>query len=519
MRSRTLTLFGSLAFAMATACAPLGWAQAPIATIHVQTAPLNLRIPKDYVGMSLEVSVAGQGLNTNISAHNPRQIVYALGEPGSPNRDYFQFMRNLGAGVLRLGGNSQDNTCWDPAAAPHPERCKGTLTAANLQLWADAARATSWKLIVGLNLKQNSPDWALREVDEGVARILPRDRIIGLEIGNEPSLFPHDGSRAKGYDAYQQGLDARAYADRFARDPVARQYTIAGPAACCFRKASNDVGVWLDTVGPNRVALATVHNYFRTVCGNRTVTIGELLDPALAEREQKAFEQYAVQAGQRGVPIALAETNSASCGGMPGVSDAFASAAWGLDWMFSAASVGYRNMDFHSSYRTGGSSYVAVQVYGTKTGSRWKYENIAQPLYYAMYAFARHASGRALLPVQIQTAANIRAYAVTRCAGCALTVFIINKDSDASGQVQINLDPPQEPEIPAAAWGPATMLALSAPALNSKAGDVHYGGAQFDSHGHIFGVKWQPVTGTGIYMVDLPKAAIAILRVSVEKPQ
>src|SRR5438105_7588134 len=104
-----------------------------LATVSVQTRALGRQIPKDFVGFSLEVSTAGQGLARFVQggASGPAQAEYALGTPGAPNLVFFQLMRNLGPGILRLGGNSHDNTCWDPPAAPHPDRCQGRLTTAD----------------------------------------------------------------------------------------------------------------------------------------------------------------------------------------------------------------------------------------------------------------------------------------------------------------------------------------------------------------------------------------------------
>ncbi len=492
--------------------------QTPVASVQVQTAPMAHRIPRDFVGMSLEVSPEGQGLDTTMNAHAERQIVYAFGQPGAPNQVYFQFMRDLGPGILRLGGNSQDNTCWDRAAAPRPELCQAALTPGIVQLWGAAARATHWKFTVGLNLKQNDPNWALREVDEGVARYLPRKQVLGLEIGNEPEFFGRSGARSNPYTARQNGLDALAYARRFAHDPIARRYRIVGPAACCLGWNAPDLGVWIDTIGPNRVALATVHSYFGDVCGHHTFSLQQLLDPQRIDHLGQSETVFAREAHRRGVPIALAETNSVACGGMPGVSDSFGSAVWGLDWMFTAASHGYRSINFHTSYRAGGSSYIPIQVYGRQNGKGWTYQNIAQPLFYAMYAFARNASGRTLLPVQLTTQANVKAYAVSRCAGCGVTVFLINKDATASGNVSISLQAPQNAEIAATKWGAARQLLLRAPSLSAKASETRYGGAQFDAQGHIRGVKWQPLAGNGTYSVNLPNAAIVIVKVPAAKP-
>lgn len=491
----------------------------PMATISVETKPLGRRIPQDFVGLSLEVSTAGQGLpafkgsrSTDGSLRSqPMETQYALGHPGAPNLVFFQLMRNFGAGVLRLGGNSQDNSCWDQEKAPHPEWCQAALDAGDFRLFSEAARASGWQLIVGLNLKQNGPDWARQEVADGIAPNIEPSFVRGLEIGNEPDLFSPGPGRPKDHSPADHVKDFLSYVHAFAQDPVAKQYAIAGPATCCEWRNPRDLGVFLDAVKPVTPVLATVHEYPATVCGGRTVTVEQLLAPALMARFRDQARPLVAAARERNLPIALAETNSASCGGMPGVSNSFASALWGLDWMFSNAEDGFSGINFHISYRPGGSSYNPVDTVGSPNGAQqWRYWNTAQPLYYAMYMFARNAPGNYLLPASIVTGANIRAYAVSRCAGCATKVFVINKDLKAAGNVRVQV---------AGTAGPGSLLLLQAPGLTSTAPDVRYGSVQFGEDGHLpapSSTKLQPDAHHG-YVFALPAASAALLSVGASK--
>ncbi|HEV2115695.1 MAG TPA: hypothetical protein VGR48_06710 [Terriglobales bacterium] len=477
-----------------------------MATISVQTTP-GPQIPKDFVGFSLEVSTAGQGLArfAQSGATGPSRAEYALGSPTAPNHAFFQFMRNLGPGVLRLGGNSQDNTCWDSGAAPHPDRCQGQLSAADFRLYSEAAKASGWRLIVGLNLKQNSSQWALSEVTQGIAKQINPQQVLGLEIGNEPDLFG-EPSRPKTYSSADQVKDFKAYAAALRQNPLARQYPLIGPAACCRWRNAQDLGIFMDGVGSSRLKLVTVHDYPATTCNRSKVTVEQLLSPELMTRFNDAARTWVAAARQRKLPIALAETNSASCGGMPGVSNAFASALWGLDWLFSGAEDGFTSVNFHISYRPGGSSYDPIDTYAGPDGSS-KYENLARPLYYAMYLFAHSASGQYLLPAKTQTTANIRSYATSACSTCAVNVVVINKDSSASGRVRVHLD---------RRAGAGTLLFLKAPNLNSLSPEVTYGGMRFDRNGHIADPHTAEVRPdpNGDYEFALPQAAAALLTIS-----
>ncbi|HTT68612.1 MAG TPA: hypothetical protein VMF70_11325 [Gemmatimonadales bacterium] len=500
---------------LAAAQGPAADSSARLATVAVESGRPGTLIPRDFIGYSLEVSTAGQGIGAfqgaapGNGASPAEEPVYALGARGAPNAGYFRLMRNLGAGILRLGGNSQDNSCWARAQAPHPDGCAAELTGADLRLFAAAARTSGWRLIVGLNLKQNAPAWALREVTEGVAREIPRSLVFALEPGNEPDLFFRTPYRAPTYAAADQAKEFLAYVRALQADPAGRRYRVVGPATCCGWRNPADLATFIDGVGRAHLTWITVHNYSETTCNGRQVSVARLLSPELMDQFNREAKPLAALARARGLPISMAETNSASCGGMPGVSNAFASALWGLDYAFSLADDGFVGVAFHTSYRPGGgSSYNPVDTYGRRdsTGA-WSYRNVAEPLYYALYAFGRHAAGARLLPAAIETRANVRAWATSRCAACAVDVFVLNKDSSASGSVRVHL---------ARRMAGGTLLLVRAPSLASLAPDVSYGGAQFDSDGSIgppATVAVEP-DADGDYTFVLPNSAIALLTVA-----
>src|SRR5579875_1399593 len=107
----------------------------PVATVSVNTQQLGAEIPRDFLGFSNEVSTAGMGLpapseqargNIRPPSDIPpdAQLAYVLGDPGAPNIGFFTMMKNLGPGVLRLGGNSENTPCGAPRPAPPPKGCR-----------------------------------------------------------------------------------------------------------------------------------------------------------------------------------------------------------------------------------------------------------------------------------------------------------------------------------------------------------------------------------------------------------
>jgi len=52
-------------------------------------------------------------------------------------------------------------------------------------------------------------------------------------------------------------------------------------------------------------------------------------------------------AQQKGKPLIMFETNTASCGGFPGISDSFGAALWGLDYAMQMAHSNFSGTLFH----------------------------------------------------------------------------------------------------------------------------------------------------------------------------
>jgi hypothetical protein len=66
------------------------------------------------------------------------------------------------------------------------------------------------------------------------------------------------------------------------------------------------------------------------------------------------------QALAAGKPVMMMETNTASCGGFPGLSDAFGSAMWGVDYALQMAAVNFSHAMFHVG---GQSDYYNVGIF------------------------------------------------------------------------------------------------------------------------------------------------------------
>ena len=159
----------------------------------------------------------------------------------------------------------------------------------------------------------------------------------------------------------------------------------------------------------NDVKFVSSHYYAEGPPNDPAMDIPRLLrpDPKL-EREFAGLQQVTKETG---LPFRLAETNSCYGGGKEGVSDTFASALWGADYMFRIAQAGGIGVNFHG----GGYGW-----YTPIAGTRAKGFEV-RPLYYGMRLF-REASAGEMLETTLSTAPDgLRVYAVQRADGHVTT--------------------------------------------------------------------------------------------------
>ncbi len=473
-----------------------------VATVHITRKPQGNAIPTDFMGLSIQQSAA----------------LTVFGPSTSGNTVLFTLMKNLGTGVLRIGGATADSGCWNGEPAPTPSICESTLTSADFNSWAYASRETRWPMILGVSLAQNespgAPQYILDEVTSGILPALTANRgssLLALELGNEINLYYQNPAyRPANYGVAGETSDLLSYMTALQGNAATQHITLAAPAY--YNPSPSIVTAQLDPLvggvltcdgcSPGNLGLVTLHEYPLNLTKG-VPTTSQLLAPSLITLMEQIFTK-AVSDMQSlyGLSVELDETNSTIPDpGQTGVSDVQASALWALDYALEMAAVGIRRMNFHIHQ---GSYYDPIVIASPSQGV---YSNTVQPEYYAMYAF-NAAKGQKFLPATIKSSANIRAYAVSTCPRCAITVYLINKDLTASGSVQVSLSSP---------GGSASYLELAAPSLTSYAAAVTYGGVQFNNAtGQLAGIpQLLSVTpdANGSYTVFLDNAAAGILTI------
>ena len=421
-------------------------------------------VPEHFVGFSIEWSL----------------IERYMGSAARPA--FVNLLRNLGTGVLRIGGSSQDQLPFDPAApdsnrviTPEDLRAiRATLEAADTA-GADAV-APSWGAILGTAMAPPSrtrpfvgPEHALRFRTDGVDAVFSgeaRRALAGIELGNEPDLSY--GSNPDRYLAdlalYQQAgaTTGTGVVAPNTSEPIAPWASIAARTVPLrFFWAWPKV---LDATAPLALdqqgafgAFATDHFYpFSRTCATdpyRCPSIPTLLAEDRMDNLEFEIATHAGEAARHGLGYRVEELNTASGRGAHGVSDVAASATWALDALFSAAcpdppdapgtnrdcATGAVGLNFHNAEvrlfsvpEEGNGYYNAINFDPSDAAGA----PAAAPEYYAVLLFAGLAQGqRDLRPVEVAPrdpdGARVKAWR-TDGAGGQRRLFLLNKGATAA---------------------------------------------------------------------------------------
>jgi hypothetical protein len=187
-----------------------------------------------------------------------------------------------------------------------------------------------------------------------------------LELGNEADLYQHNGMRAANYTAKQWVHEWSTLASNIssAFGLASRATRIWGPS---FSESTHGagfspegilaLGVRNSSAGKLLQAVSQ-HHYSGTFCFGSRAVLQDLLLKANIHSNISMFAPDIAAARAAGLPYVLGETNSISCHGAPGVSDAAAAAVWHVDYALYAASTGIGRLFFHEGV---GYKYALVQ--------------------------------------------------------------------------------------------------------------------------------------------------------------
>jgi len=445
----------------------VGYAQTSLpVTIFAQPGSPGVAIPADFLGLSFETG--SLTTTTGFPAESPQ---------------FRTMVGQLGAGWLRFGGNSVDKTAW-----ARGQRTTGasttTLYSSDVDRVLAFARATGWRTLWALNMASSTP--AIAADESAYVFQNGRDVLGGFEIGNEPDLYTGNtlANFVSNWTAFADAIQAK--------NPKA---VLTGPAD------AGNIASWTNPFvfqRGSRISMVTQHFYPLgpppTVPASQpnSASIPNMLNLYTQGVELSAAQSLRSLA--KSLPWRMAETNSCYNGGYDGVSNVFASALWGLDYMFTLAGQGAGGVNFH-----GGGSGLYTPIAVTTVGGSTTIT--ARPLYYAMLMWGAAAHG-SLVPLGVTTGrANVSAYGVLDDSG-TLLVTVINKDSQFDAAMQIT---------PGSTYSVASVMRLSAPSLTEKTA-ITLGGGSVAADGTWAPSTVESVTGPGgVFSLTVPAASAAVI--------
>jgi hypothetical protein len=389
-------------------------------------------IPRSFAGFSMEYWSA----QSYIGATRPNPIfarlVQTLAEGGN------------GAPTIRLGGNSADESWWNPIAAPRPPGVSTDVTPAWLGVLGQWAARTRTPMVLGLNLALGDAANAAAYA-QAAAQTLPPGTLAGLEIGNEPDLYSRPRTFTVGRRHLSRGMrrpltytygDYRAEAQRFRTAIAAAAPGVpmaeGGFATSAWEDHGDDL---LSQGGPGPRAFSA-HTYSLHTCDRRRARPAvayarSLLGPSAFAPPVARMAQLAAVARAHGAQFRVSETNSANCGGVRGASDSLASALWGADMLFALADAGVRSVNFH----TFSDALYAPVSFGLQRGH---FAGRVNPLLYGMLLFSRaNPKGARLLSTGPNPASGrLKTWATVDPVGTR-RVVVINKDTRKTHTVRL----------------------------------------------------------------------------------
>ncbi len=463
------------------------------ATVLSIKAPAHARvIPPGFVGLSLEYSTV---------------IPYAGTDPAALDPVFLQLIRNLSPGQrpqLRIGGDSTDWAWWPTPALPRPAGVRVDLSPQWLQVTSALAQTLNASVILGIDLEADNQSLAAAEASAFVPALGP-SHIAALELGNEPELYHSFGwyqdARGNPVPGRSSAWSYPSYIQDFSKIGSALpQLPLAGPA----------IGApdWMrDTAGfvaaQPRVRIVTLHRYPLQQCGMPAASpeypsVANILSPAASAGLADSVVPYVAAAHSHGDAIRIDEMNTVSCGGAPGVSNAFVSALWTVDALFGMARAGVDGVNIHTFRGATYELFTFKLVNGTWTA-------YVAPQYYGLLLFAQAAPPGSRLQRVAGTGRRLRAWA-TRARDGRTRVLLINDDTRHARTVAVR--------APGAA-GVASLERLLAPSVHATSG-VTLGGQTFGAAtttGLMAGVPQTTSVSAARheYPVRLPAASAALL--------
>jgi hypothetical protein len=352
------------------------------------------------------------------------------------NADLIALFKLIGPSILRIGGNSVDRNVWTPSGAG---QTAGQIAPSDVNALAAFVKAAGWQCLYGINLggagpnpyksgslvASTSPTLAAEEIAYVYQAF--GSSLFGFEIGNECDLY---GSSYFSGATWNLSTFESLWSQF--RSAIIAQTPAVAPLGTGPADAGSESS-WTVPFGQyatkSDISLLTQH-YYRGNGQSPSSTAANLVTPD----DTLVNDLKALNTGAKGigVPYRLSECNSYYNGGADGVSDAYCSSLWVIDFLFDCALNGAVGTNFHGGGNSDG--YTPIADSGGAVVE-------ARPEYYGILFFTLAGQGT-LYTTSLSGigSLNITAYAVKTSSG-GLNIIVVNKDS--AQNLQRTVTPPQ----------------------------------------------------------------------------
>jgi hypothetical protein len=456
-------------------------------------------IPPGYVGLSFEVTRL---------LPDSKGIYFFRPD----NQSLINLFHTLGIKNLRVGGNTSDR---DARQLPGP---------ADWDSFFAFAHAAQVKVIYGLQLHKGDPAVAAQTVKYIMDRYAPL--MDAFAIGQEPSAYPVTTTDSRP-DHDKMGMGAehytyKNYAQEWKR--FAETITAAVPEAKFCGPGVHNNAQWnrqfiADFGQSSHVALITTHLYAGGA-GDKVpdpeVGRAQMLSDRFTETYQKLYDGFVPMAVSNGLPYRLEEANSFYNAGAAGVSDTFASALWGLDFLYWWAEHGAAGLNIHTGDRVAAGSSLRPANYAVFLSCTNGYKTC--PLGYGLKAFNLGAHGK-MIPLTISNPqqVNMSAYATLDKNGIVYLTIVNKANGAAAKNLDLNI------QSGTADFKAGKVIFLTAPGQDiSTKTDQTLGGAEISSGGD-FTCNWMSlepsirIKAANTFRVVIPAASAAVIKLTPER--
>jgi hypothetical protein len=451
-------------------------------TVTVDSSHPAPALPDDYAGLSYE---------TKREMPDEAGKYYFSGN----NTALATMFRTLGIKNLRIGGNMVDSQ-----KVPIP-------AIADIDQLFGFAKAADAKVIYSFRLHNGDPAGSATQAkyiaDHYAANLLC------FSIGNEPDIYIYT------WDGYMKHFQ-----------PIYDAINQAVPdAKYCGPSLTSNARPWAHDFAAKyfpegKILYIGQHEYAGGAGGKQKDPVAGrdlMLSPAWHDTYQTYYDKLVP--GLNKVPYRLEEANNFYNGGAQDISDTFASALWGLDYLYWYAAHGAQGINFHNGDQVAAGQQLAHCRYASFTSLPDGY--FAHPLAYAIKMFNLGSKGQMVTtnvkqsqPIPMDNAnmkppgdLNFEAYSVLG-ADKNLYVTLINKEHNSDGR---------DADVTIQTGGnytKAESIALTAPNGDVSAKDgITLGGAGI-AHDGTLKESWNtaPAPSGGALHITVPACSVLLVR-------